>query len=327
MNGEHERNINNITYDDLYQSPKKKKDVSTINESVHNESDEHVYTTSDSSKQVDARNNPIKETHIVDGVSNLSIKVGSFYPAVIGIIRQDSTDLVMHVLTNSIKQLSMTSSSPLNTFQSKLFMIGLQYESVGGNRNIIYTSHDSINSMGDNIMIGNPGVNKDIFIPRSDTTSNFLSCTGSIKKFDTQVHGSMTQERNLESSCIEEVGVKSILPEIVKESGSSGRMNPANSVLRDSPKFISLRHPTAETADIRNIDLATSTRANNCNWLRRDTERDDRLGYMHDFENMSKTTAYPNHIKNSELETRQVFERKIWSPENIQRTLPIDMVT
>ena len=35
LNGEHERNINNISCDDLYQSPMKKKYVSTINDSVY----------------------------------------------------------------------------------------------------------------------------------------------------------------------------------------------------------------------------------------------------------------------------------------------------
>ena len=38
-------------------------------------------------------------------------------------------------------------------------------------------------------------------------------------------------------------------------------------------------------------------------------------------------TAYRNHTNNSGLETREVFERETWSPENIQQTLPIDMVT
>ena len=54
---------------------------------------------------------------------------------------------------------------------------------------------------------------------------------------------------------------------------------------------------------------------------------DDKLGYTHDFENMSETTAYCNHIKNSEIETREVFERETSSPENIQRTLPINIET
>ena len=42
---------------------------------------------------------------------------------------------------------------------------------------------------------------------------------------------------------------------------------------------------------------------------------------------MGEMTAYRNHIKNSELETREVFERETWSTENIQQTLPTDMET
>ena len=42
---------------------------------------------------------------------------------------------------------------------------------------------------------------------------------------------------------------------------------------------------------------------------------------------MSKTTAYRNHIKNSEIETRKVFEREPSIPENIQQTLPMNIVT
>ena len=133
-----------------------------------------------------------------------------------GIIGQDSTDLVTHVLTNSSEQLSMTSSSTLNMFQSKEFVIVSEDESVGGNRDIICTSIYSRNSMRNHSRIGTPGVNKDIFSLRSDTTSTLLICTGIINKFDTHAHRSATQERNLELSCIEEVSVKIIFPEIVK---------------------------------------------------------------------------------------------------------------
>ena len=83
----------------------KKKDVLTINDSVYNESDEHVYTISDSRKQVDARNYQIKDTHIVDGVHTISFRVRLFEPAFIRIIRKSSTplstNLVTHVLTIS----------------------------------------------------------------------------------------------------------------------------------------------------------------------------------------------------------------------------------
>ena len=50
FNGEHKRNINNISCDGLYPSPMKNKDVSTINDLIYYESDDHVDTIIDSSK-------------------------------------------------------------------------------------------------------------------------------------------------------------------------------------------------------------------------------------------------------------------------------------
>ena len=104
--------------------------------------------------------------------------------------------------------------------------------------------------------------------------------------------------------------MKSILSEIVKEFDSSGQMNLANSVLSESPNLKSLGHPTIKTADIRNINFATSTKAKSLNWMRKDNKRDGNMGYTHDFETTSEMTAYRNHIKNSELETGEVFERE-----------------
>ena len=105
-------------------------------------------------------------------------------------------------------------------------------------------SLDSRNSVGNNSRMVTPGLNKYIFSPSRDTTSSLLSCTGNIEPFNTHVHGSATQESNLNSSCIEEVVVKSILYEIVKEFESSVRVNLANSVLSESPKFKNLGHRT-----------------------------------------------------------------------------------
>ena len=85
LNREHERNINNISGDDLYTSPIKNKYVATINNSVYYESDEHVDTISYSIKQVDASIEPIKDIHIVDGINNLSAGVVYVNPAVIGV--------------------------------------------------------------------------------------------------------------------------------------------------------------------------------------------------------------------------------------------------
>ena len=79
------------------------------------------------------------------------------------------------------------------------------------------------------------------------------------------------------------MGVKIILSKIVKDCDSSGRMNLANSVLSESSKSKILGHPTVETADIRNNDFATSTRAKSLNGMRKDTEMVDMLGYTHNF--------------------------------------------
>ena len=179
----------------------------------------------------------------------------------------------------------------------------------------------------DHSRIGTPGVKKEIWSPRSETTANVMSCTDNVENFDTLVHVSTTHERNLDLSRIKEVGVKSIFPELQKEYDSSIRVNLTNSVLSKSPKFISLGHPSLETAYIHNMDFATFTRVKNLNGLRRGTEKDDRLGYTHDFETMSETTAYRNHIKSSEIETREVFERETWIPENIHQTLQTHIVT
>ena len=105
--------------------------------------------------------------------------------------------------------------------------------------------------------------------------------------------------------------MKSIFPELRKEPDPSVQVNLVNPVLSEIPKFITLGHPTVETADIQNLDFVTPNRANNCNGLRRGTERDDILGYMHDFETMNETTAYRNHITNSEIEAREVLSGKL----------------
>ena len=64
----------------------KNKDVSTINNSVYYESDEHAHTISDSSKHFDASNKPITDTHILEGINNLSVRVVSVKPDVIGVV-------------------------------------------------------------------------------------------------------------------------------------------------------------------------------------------------------------------------------------------------
>ena len=78
--------------------------------------------------------------------------------------------------------------------------------------------------------IGTPGVNEGVFSPSRKTTSSFAKWTGNIEPSDTSVHVSATQERNLDLTCIEKVGVKSVLGESVPDLEPSKRVNLANSV-------------------------------------------------------------------------------------------------
>ena len=153
--------------------PRRSSDLEAVSGET-DDSDQHIYTISDSSKQVDARNYPIKETHFVRRVLNLSVRVGYLEQAVIGIgiIGQGSTqlitngdthigmNLVKNFLTDNINQLINTNSSQLNMFQSKALVIVSQDESVEGNRNIICTSRDSRKIRRNHIRIGTPVVNK-----------------------------------------------------------------------------------------------------------------------------------------------------------------------
>ena len=102
-------------------------------------------------QQVDARNEPIKETHIVDGIKNLSVGVVSVEPAVIGIgiIGQGitpgiinggtkiSSNILTDILKNSSEMIFDTNTFQLNRLRSGAFMIGPQDESMKSNRKII----------------------------------------------------------------------------------------------------------------------------------------------------------------------------------------------
>ena len=118
-------------------------------------------------------------------------------------------------------------------------------------------------------------------------------------------------------SCIEKYGVKSVPGEIVPDLDPSKRVNLANSVLTESPKLKNLGLPAVDATDIGNINFVSSTRARILSGTRKDNISPFRLGYTHDCETMSKTKAYCNHIKNSEIETRDIFERET---ENIPLT-------
>ena len=90
------------------------------------------------------------------------------------------------------------------------------------------------------------------------------------------------------------------------------RMNLANSLGVQTPKFVSFRHPPMQTENIGNsINPIAATRIMDKEGIRRPTDRDVRTTPTHgNFETMSEQLAYRKFIKDSEFETREVFERE-----------------
>ena len=120
------------------------------------------------------------------------------------------------------------------------------------------------------------------------------------------------------------MGVKSLPGEIVADLDPSIWVNLVNFIISESPKFINIGLPTFDATGKPNIAFAPYTRAKSLNGMQKENFKADWLGYTHDFERVIETTAYSNHIKNSELETSEVFERET---ENIPLTRQTDSMT
>ena len=118
--------------------------------------------------------------------------------------------------------------------------------------------------------------------------------------------------------------VKIVLSEIVADLDPSIRVDFANSVLSESPKFKNLSSMLWMQRIYATLDFAPSTREKNLSRMQKDNFSPSSLGYTHYFETMSKKTAYRNHIKNYELESKEFFIRK---QKNTTQTLQTDLVT
>ena len=112
--------------------------------------------------------------------------------------------------------------------------------------------------------------------------------------------------------------MKSLPGEIVTDLDTSKWVNLASSVLSESPKFINFGLPFFNATGKPKSVFAPSTRGKSLNGTDRENLNGDWLASRHVFERVGKTKAYSNHIKNSELETRQVFERENIQTENIR---------
>ena len=88
-------------------------------------------------------------------------------------------------------------------------------------------------------------------------------------------------------------------------------MNLENSLSIETPKLVHFGHLPIETNDSGNLlDGIVATRIENSNGIWRCTDRDDRMAHTHDIKTNRKRISYRKHIRNSEIENIEIFERE-----------------
>ena len=90
-------------------------------------------------------------------------------------------------------------------------------------------------------------------------------------------------------------------------------MNLTNSLGVQTPKLVSFRHPPMQKDNVgHRSDGSVATRVVDQYRIWRPTDRDVRTAPTHgEVETMSEKLAYRKFIKDSEFETRNIFEREI----------------
>ena len=154
-------------------------------------------------------------------------------------------------------------------------------------------------------------MNKDISSV-DDVLSTVRSDVGKADKLGTAVQRYSTNKRNTAPSRIEEGSPKIIFTEIVEESNLSERMNLANSLGVQTQKLVSFRHPPMQTDNVghrSNGRVATRVVDQDRIWMPTD------IGVITTpthgkIETISEKLVYRKFIKDSEFETREVFERE-----------------
>ena len=164
-------------------------------------------------------------------------------------------------------------------------------------------------------------MNEDI-LSRDDVRSTVRSDVGEADKLDTTVQRSSSNKWNAAPPWIVEGSPRSIFPEIFNKSDSSEQMNLANSLGVQTPKLVLLRHSPMQTDNVGDQrDGGVATRVGDQDGIWRLTDSNIIMAPTHGkVESISEKLAYRKFIKDSEFETRKVFERENIERKNIRNT-------
>ena len=225
-------------------------------------------------------------------------------------------NVVTDVLTDSSKTIFRNDTFPLDPYKSQTLVIASQNEPTLSCNRIVCASSDIGNTRIYHGSIGTPIVNKNIW--SEDDNFRVKIDVDEGDKLNTIVQRYPTNERSTASLQNEEEIIASIFYKIVKESNSSKRMKLANSLSIESPKLVHFGHPPIYTKNVGNLlDGIVATRIENSDGIWRRTDRDYNMAHTHDIETISKKISYCKHIRDFELETKEVFEQET-SNKNIE---------
>ena len=158
-------------------------------------------------------------------------------------------DVITHMITNP-SQVSLKSDSfTFDKEQAQPLMVTSLIEALLASNGNIRSKSILGASWTNQSMIFSPGMHEDIS-GRDDVRSAVCNDVRQADKLDTTVDGPTTDERNTESSRIEECTLKSIFCKEIKKLDSSSRMNLANSVRVKTPGLVSFRDPTIQTENV-----------------------------------------------------------------------------
>ena len=229
------------------------------------------------------------------------------------------SDVITHVLTKSGKLTLKCNYFPFNPLKVETLMVAyLDEPFMESNGNVRLASIIGA-SRPDQSRIIAPGMNKDIS-SRDDVQSTFRSDVGEADKLNADVQRSSSNEWNTAPSRIVEAIPKSIFHKIVEKSDSSERMNLVNSLSVHTPELVHLWHTPMQIDKVGERRSGSAvTRMVDQDGIWRRTLSNIKTAVIHgESETKSEKLAYLKFIKDSEFETRKVFEQgNIEEHENI----------
>ena len=219
------------------------------------------------------------------------------------------SDVITYVLTNSGELTLKRDSFLFNPLKTETLLVAsLDEPFLASDGNVRLASIIGA-SRPDQIRIIAQGMNEDI-LSRNNVRSTVRSDVGEADELDAAIQLSLSYEWNTASSRILDGSPEIIFRKVVKKSDSSERMKLAKSLSVHTPELVLLRHTPMQTDNVgKRRENSAATRLTDQYGIWRTMLSDIKAAVIYgESETISEKLAYRKFIKDSEFETREVFE-------------------